>query len=140
MPVVLVLAGVLAVVHGRDLEDAVPGAALAVAAERRAASLVLLGALDGGLGGLLGLGEGVGGDGVEGQEEREGGSGRHFGGCWLLVGCSVFREKRVDTKRSVFCKWVWVVWIYIKGSLCRKGKDWLIRTMWEVAISHSKGH
>lgn len=78
MPVVLVVAGVLAEVDGRDLEDAVAGA-FAVAAERGAAPLVL-GALDGGLR-LLGLGERVGGDGAERQEVEKRGSsgGRHFG-------------------------------------------------------------
>lgn len=52
MPVILVLASVLAVVNGGDLQHAV--GALAIAAERRAAALVRLAV---GRGGLLGLGE-----------------------------------------------------------------------------------
>lgn len=84
VPVVLVVARVLAKVDGGDLEDAVAGA-LAVAAQRGAAPLVL-GALNRGLRGLLGLGEGVRGDGAEGQEVEKGGSsdGRHV--CVLIGG------------------------------------------------------
>lgn len=90
VPVVLVVARVLAEVDGSDLEDAV---ASARAAERGAAPLVLGDALGRRLRRLLGLGEGVGGDGAKGQKVEKGGSsgGRHFRvGLWVtLVGGEV---------------------------------------------------
>lgn len=85
VPVVLVLAGVLAVVDGGDLEDA--EGALAGAADRRAAALVRLLARGGGGAGLLGLGERGRGDGAQGQEGHERSGGRHFDACvcgWLF--------------------------------------------------------
>lgn len=84
VPVVLVLASVLAVVDGGDLEDA--EGALAGAADRRAAALVQLFARGGGGAGLLGLGERGRGDGAQGQEGHERSGGRHFDVCvWVVV-------------------------------------------------------
>lgn len=73
MPVILVLASVLAVVDGSHLQHAVH--ALAIAAERRAAALVLFVAGDGG---LLSLGVRVRGNGAQGEEASERSGGRHF--------------------------------------------------------------
>lgn len=103
VPVVLVVAGVLAKVDGGDLEDAVARqlalAGLAGLAAERGATPLVLGAR--GLG-LLGLGERGRGDRAEGQEVEKGGSvGRHFdnkrSGCFGVRCCAGWRK--------VVCGW-----------------------------------
>lgn len=74
VPIILMLANMLAIMDRINLQDAL--GAFASTADRRAASLVLQVA---GGGGLLGLGKRVGGDGAQGQECHEGSSRRHVG-------------------------------------------------------------
>jgi hypothetical protein len=73
VPVILVFAGVLAIVDGGNLEDTVSrGGALAVAAERRASPLVPVASLLG----LLRLWERFRGDGAQRQEGQGHGTAR----------------------------------------------------------------
>lgn len=84
-PVSLVVAGVLTKVNRGDLQD--PHSGLAVAAQGGASPLVDLG-LASRLG-LLGLGEGLGGDRAQRQErhQRSGTVRRHLdSGCLLFFG------------------------------------------------------
>lgn len=73
VPVLLVVAAVLTIVHRRDLQHPEAGD-LAIAAQRRGAALRQGGALDSGGPDLLGLGVRGGGDGAE-REEGKGSSG-----------------------------------------------------------------
>lgn len=109
VPIVLMVAGMLAVVDGGDLEDPVlRGGALAVAAERGASPLVPVS----GLVGLLRLWEGLGGDGPQGQEGEGHGAARvrHCG--WRLVGFGKTREQRESKVLvEVGVLTVWLAWL-----------------------------